>query len=107
MDELRAMVEGTDDDLHIHACQQIWGKKLADGGAAVVFVNFDTVPVNLTCGADCFAKLGFPNVSDNCRAGALLPWWYASGVDYSTVCDGTVWMGCQPLHCIMLSILLP
>ena len=61
IEELTALREGgTDDDLHIHACQQIWGKKLSDGTVATVFVNFDSVPVNLTCGPSCFTQLGLP-----------------------------------------------
>lgn len=61
MEELMALkqqAEGTDDDFHIHACQQIWYKPLVDGSVAAVFVNWDTVPVNLTCTAACITEMG-------------------------------------------------
>ena len=53
----------------VPACQQIWSKKLADGGSAVVFVNFDTNAASMTCDASCMAKIGFTSVSGRTKKG--------------------------------------
>lgn len=41
----------------------IWGRKLVDSSAAVVFLNNNAVTTTLTCDADCFSKLGFTSGS--------------------------------------------
>jgi alpha-galactosidase len=37
----------------------IWGRELADGSWAIVFLNAGTVDSNITCDATCFAATGF------------------------------------------------
>jgi len=37
----------------------VWGKKLKDGGAAILFLNNENAAASVTCNSTCFGKLGF------------------------------------------------
>jgi hypothetical protein len=39
----------------------IWGRELADGSWALVFLNAGTADSNITCDATCFTATGFDN----------------------------------------------
>jgi hypothetical protein len=51
------------DDSGVPACQQIWSKKLADGGVAVLFVNFDVNAATVKCHTSCMQAIGFAKVT--------------------------------------------
>ena len=42
----------------ISACQQIWGRPLADGSWAMCAVNYDVLPATITCDGGCFGAMG-------------------------------------------------
>jgi alpha-galactosidase len=51
------------DDLYPNEGFNIWGRNLADGSAAIVFLNNELTSDVLTCDSDCFAQLGFKSGS--------------------------------------------
>jgi len=46
----------------IPECQEVWGKPLSNGDAAVVLVNYGSQNATVTCDSTCLSSLGFTNV---------------------------------------------
>ena len=47
----------------VPACQQIWGRPLADGSWSICAVNYDVVEANIFCDEACFSAMGMTSGS--------------------------------------------